>query len=405
LGSQITHMVMDKTGTLTVGKPKVKAVAALELGGCPAWEKLLLSYRQSCAGSSKSTPLTPPLLTWLQAAETSLLTAELPSVETSTQEEAQLALWWAIGAAELSSEHPLAKELVDVASGVANAEQVPAKNFENITGIGVKGNVGGVNIFVGSAKFVLQGDHTQSAATHALAEWINGARTDGCTVVAVAVDNMPLAAVALRDQLAPHAKACVEHLQQRGTEVWICTGDHQASAQVIARECGVDAANIVAEALPADKVALVQRLQGEKGAKGKKSIVAMVGDGINDAPALAAADLGIAIGCGHNVTVDAADVVLVRMDLRDLVTFCALARDTLSTIWRNFLWAFMFNSCALPVAAGGLWHFRILMTPQIAICLMMSSSLLVVFSSLSLRGFTPQDVQKKQKCDAIAYLP
>jgi Cu+-exporting ATPase len=382
LGSKITHMVLDKTGTLTVGKPQVKAIAGLDLSmATSSWEKLLAAFRESSsaqAGAAMSSGA-PPL---------TVLCPESASPPADTQ-EVERALWWAIGAAEISSEHPLAKELVDVSTAVLNCAQEPARNFENITGVGVKGMVNGVNIFVGSAKHVLK----QNGET-LLAEWICKARLDGCTVIAIAVDDEPLAAVALRDQLAPHAKACVTELRKSGTEVWICTGDHAASAKVIAQECGVDSSQIVAEALPADKVTLVQRLQ-EKKTKGKRNVVAMVGDGINDAPALAAADLGIAIGAGHNVTVEAADVVLVRMDLRDLVSFCALARETLSTIWRNFLWAFMFNSCALPVAAGGLWHFRILMTPQIAICLMMSSSLFVVFSSLSLRHFEP----KHSKCD------
>jgi len=233
-----------------------------------------------------------------------------------------------------------------------------------------------------------------------LGDWVHSARKDGSTVVAVSVDGMPLAAVALRDALSPYAKGCVMELQKNGTEVWMCTGDHSAAAQVIAEECGVDLSRIVSEALPADKVALVQRLQEGK-TKGKRSVVAMVGDGINDAPALAAADLGIAIGAGHNVTVDAADVVLVRTDLRDLVAFVTLASYTLCTIWRNFLWAFIFNSLALPVAAGALFRFNILMTPQIAICLMMSSSLFVVFSSLSLRSFRPKNTEKVSS-DAFA---
>merc|ERR1719197_1343731 len=221
-----------------------------------------------------------------------------------------------------------------------------------------------------------------------LEEWVHQGRVDGSTVIAVAIDGVPLGAVALRDQISPHAKECITGIQMSGTEVWMCTGDHAATAQAIAKEVGIQPWKIVAEALPADKVTTVEKLQQEF--KDRKNTVAMVGDGINDSPALAAADIGVAIGAGHNVTVDAADVVLVRTDLRDLISFCALARDTLATIWRNFLWAFLFNSCALPVAAGGLWHFRILMTPQIAICLMMSSSLLVVFSSLSIRRFNLQ---------------
>jgi Cu+-exporting ATPase len=395
LGSKLTHVVLDKTGTLTSGKPQVQSVAALEVGSSPAWTKLLTAFRaSSCSLSCSSSKL--PKCKWLQVSTTD----STVDGQVATLSESERALWWAIGAAELSSEHPLAKELVNVANSAELVAEVPVTNFENITGVGVKGTVGGAEIFVGSAKRVLQreGNCTRSEIM-ALSDWVCSARVDGSTVIAVSVDGTPLAAVALRDSLSPHATACVAELQKRGTEVWMCTGDHEAAAQAIAGECGVALSRIVSEALPADKVALVQRLQEGK-TKGKRNVVAMVGDGINDAPALAAADLGVAIGAGHNVTVEAADVVLVRMDLRDLVSFCSLARDTLSTIWRNFLWAFLFNSCALPIAAGALFHYNILMTPQIAICLMMSSSLFVVFSSLSLRSFRPKCTEEKvvEKC-------
>jgi cation transport ATPase len=251
-----------------------------------------------------------------------------------------------------------------------------------------------------------------------LADWAEACGQDGSTVVAVAVNGEPLGVICLQDTLAPHARACVAELQCAGVEVWMCTGDSSQAALAVAKHCGIPPSQVVSEALPKDKVALVEQLQGvanneqlalsmamcredagETGpvftggpSSGMASgrIVAMVGDGVNDAPALSAADLGVAIGAGHDVTVDAADVVLVRADLRDLVIFLSLARDTLATIWRNFLWALVFNMCALPVAAGALFNFKIYLTPAVAACLMLSSSLFVVFSSLSLRRFKPK---------------
>jgi len=192
--------------------------------------------------------------------------------------------------------------------------------------------------------------------------------------------------------LAPHARSCVAALQVSGVDVWMCSGDHRVAARSVARQCGIDESRVVAEALPSDKVSLVERLRAREDKGSQRKVVAMVGDGVNDAPALATADIGIAIGAGHDVTVEAADIVLVRSDLRDLAAFFMLSRDTLKTIRFNFLWAFLFNVCALPVAAGALWHWRIMMSPPLAACVMLSSSLFVCLNSLSLSNFQPASI-------------
>jgi P-type E1-E2 ATPase len=306
-------------------------------------------------------------------------------------------LWWAIGSAESSSEHPLAKQLREVATVISHGVITKPTHFENNVGIGIVCTLLGIEVRVSSARHTFRGTENadyKGNLLQNLEDWASKKSSEGSTVVAVSIDGEPIAAVSLTDSLAPHARACVAELQLQGIEVWLCTGDHDGTAQAVAKQCGIDASQILSEALPADKVALVERLQqtkchGEVGSEAPKPVVSMIGDGINDAPALAAAELGIAIGAGHDVTVDAADVILVRSDLRDLVSFLSLARCTLRTIWRNFLWAFLFNSLALPVAAGALWHYRILLTPPLAACLMLTSSLMVVFSSLSLRGFQP----------------
>jgi len=398
LGSKVTRVVLDKTGTLTCGQPKVMQTAAI----CPfpggdsdvgaPWAKLVGACHMA-VGSA--VPRSEPLLAmaWLQDFTGCTATLVLPGTEgaasrSQSRLEAERALWWAIGSAEMSSEHPLAKELTAVAGNVVRAPLTKPSDFENITGVGVKCTIQGLEVQVTSAKHILH--LTDSDASAAIRDWVHAMRVDGSTVIAVAVDGIPLAGIALCDRVAPHAKACVAELQMSGAEVWMCTGDHVASATSVAKECGIDISRVVSEALPGDKVALVRRLQAPAEAAGSASnVVAMVGDGVNDAPALAAADLGVAIGAGHNVTVDAADIVLVRTDLRDLTAFLSLARRTLRTIWLNFLWALLFNTCALPVAAGAFWHWGILMTPQIAVCLMMTSSLFVVFSSLSLKNFQP----------------
>merc|ERR1719215_1123286 len=359
------------------------------------WQRVLAAFhadgRRALGGEAAVA------MAWLQATEAARVVAPAgqdAQARAQSREEAEAALWWLIGSAEGSSEHPLAKELSRVAASKVRGQMSKPSNFKNTTGQGVSCAIGGLEVCVASAKHVLAMQRGTGAAL-ALQDWVEAARADGSTVVCVAVDGTPLAGVALRDTLAPGARAHVAALQMAGVEVWMCTGDHGSAARVVAKEVGIDQERVVAEAMPNDKVAVVQKLQEEGGAVNRR-YVAMVGDGVNDAPALAAADLGVAIGAGHDVTVEAADIVLVRTDLADLVAFFALARATLRTIWRNFLWAFVFNSCALPVAAGALWHRGIVMTPQIAVCLMLSSSLFVIFSSLSLRNFDPA------KADAYA---
>jgi len=404
-GSKVRRVVLDKTGTLTIGKPNTIAFAAVDPltaeDSKTGLDRLLTSYRQALVAVVPDTVgpqrerRAVPRTSWLRpgdAAGTGGNGVRGPCDEQGLVErsEVERAVWWAIGSAELSSEHPLAKELVDVAVEAAHTTLMKPCSFEASTGMGVSCVVADIEVQVGSATHILGlgggGDRP------AIAEWADTWKADGATVILLAVDGMALAGVALRDALAGHAKACVAELQMAGMEVWMCTGDHMAAAQAVACECGIHPTMIVAEALPGDKVATIKRLQTLKTQDGKPSVVAMVGDGVNDAPALAAADLGVGIGAGHEVTVEAADVVLVRTDLRDLVAFFTLAQLTLRTIWRNFLWAFLFNTCALPVAAGALWGYRIVMTPQIAVCLMLSSSLFVVLSSLSLRSFVPKQL-------------
>lgn len=462
LGSKVHRVVLDKTGTLTNGKPKLVQSAAtlpvakqvpleggstVDLHELPGWKQLLATFREAQGAApdmGTDSDLTDTPLTWLsdpKDAQTSdVLFSKSPAcpsqidsqcssgdstVESKTEaaplsalpashqarsqevllKEAECALWWAMGSSEMSSEHPLAKELVEASLLRARCSLIKPEHFENLTGVGIRCVLpGGLQVEVAAANHVLLSDSGSK-----LHQWVEATKAEGATVVAVAVQGVPLAAFALRDTLAPYAQACVAELERSGIEVWMCTGDHRKAAELVARECGIDNAHVVANALPCDKVRTIEQLQvsarrsqkcygaisdtrQSKNLCAKKAIVAMVGDGINDAPALAAADLGVAIGAGQNITVEAADIVLVRSDLRDLPTFFALSRRTLATIWFNFFWAFVFNMCSLPIAAGVFWSHHVMMTPQIACTLMLGSSLFVVLTSLLLQRFEPVEL-------------
>jgi Cu+-exporting ATPase len=217
----------------------------------------------------------------------------------------------------------------------------------------------------------------------------------GKTPLYVAVDGKVAGVIAVADTIKPHAREAIDRLQRLGLEVVMLTGDNKQTAEAIAGEAGVH--RVVAGVLPEGKVAEIQRLQAE----GKH--VAMVGDGINDAPALAQADLGIAIGSGTDVAIDAADIVLVRGDLRGVVTAIALSRRTMRTIRQNLFWAFFYNVLLIPVAAGALYlvfagtgvpdllrpvlgEFGFL-NPILAAAAMAFSSVTVMMNSLRLRGF------------------
>jgi len=207
----------------------------------------------------------------------------------------------------------------------------------------------------------------------------------GHTVALLHIDGLAYGAVALQDPIRDEAAWVVKYLEDTlGLEVWMCTGDNSATATAVAREVGIS--NVVAEALPATKSECVRQLQ-EQGKTGKRRIC-FVGDGINDSPALAQADLGIAIGVGAQLAVEAAEVALVRAELYDLVSMLALSRKTIRTIFMNFFWAFCFNFVCLPLAAGVFWPWAHI-PPLAAGIGMASSSCLVVMSSLLIQTFKP----------------
>ena len=278
------------------------------------------------------------------------------------------------GALEAASEHPIARA---VASGAADrAGALPSvEDFTNLEGLGVQGVVEGHAVLVGRPR--LLGEWSQPLDPELQAA-LEAQEAQGRTAVAVAWDGVARGVLAVADTVKPTSAAAVRQLRALGLTPVLLTGDNRAVAEAVAREVGIDVGpdTVIAEVLPADKVAVVQRLQ----AQGHR--VAMVGDGVNDAAALAQADLGLAMGTGTDAAIQASDLTLVRGDLRTAADAVRLSRRTLRVIKSNLFWAFGYNVAAIPLAAAGL------LNPMIAGAAMAFSSVFVVTNSLRLRGFT-----------------
>lgn len=273
------------------------------------------------------------------------------------------------GALEDASEHPIAQAIAKAATQETGALP-PVDDFANIEGKGVQGVVDGRAVIVGRESLLEEWSQrltTETAAKKASAE------KAGKTVVAVGWDGEARGILVVADAVKPTSAEAIAELKALGLTPVLLTGDNDAVARRIAQEVGID--EVIAEVLPQEKVDVIARLQSE----GK--VVAMVGDGVNDAPALAQADLGLAMGTGTDAAIEASDITLVRGDLRSAVDAIRLSRKTLSTIKTNLFWAFAYNVAAIPVAALGL------LNPMLAGAAMALSSVFVVGNSLRLRGF------------------
>ena len=326
LAERATVVIFDKTGTLTVGRPVVTEVR--------------------------------------------LSTYSLGSANISTEDLLRFA-----AAVESRSEHPLATAIVAAARD--RQLEIPAiTDFNAVPGHGVSAMVSGHHVAIGSPRF-LRTVGQQLAESHLEAEIAAGQ-----SAILVAIDRQLAGTICVADRLKANARPTVDHLRQGGRRVILLTGDRQATAEAIATEAGI--AEVIAEVLPADKIERVRSLQ-QSGA-----IVVMVGDGINDAPALAQADVGIAVGSGTDVALESAGIVLPSSDLTGVVAALALSKQSLHVIRQNLGFAFVYNLLGVPLAAGvfyPLWHH--LLDPMFASAAMALSSVSVVSNSLRLRSFQP----------------
>jgi P-type Cu+ transporter len=311
------------------------------------------------------------------------LTDVLPLADFSSE-----ALLTLAAVADRRSEHPLAQAIVQGALERELAMSEP-QSFQALPGLGVQATVDQKNIYVGNAKLMINQGITLSdfgKATERLAD-------EGKTPMFVAVDGKAAGIIAVADTIKEGSLEAIRTLQKMGIEVVMITGDNPRTAQAIARQVGIT--RVLAEVLPADKARMVQTLQQEQ--KKTKGLVGMVGDGINDAPALAQADVGFAIGTGTDVAIEAADVTLVGGNLRSLVYAIEISKATLGNIRQNLFGAFIYNALGIPFAAGVFYPlFGLLLSPILAGGAMALSSITVVTNANRLRFFAPQQLQESK---------
>ncbi len=277
--------------------------------------------------------------------------------------------------AEKGSEHPLGEAIVNRARE-DNIELKEPSGFQAVPGHGIKAVIDGKRVLLGNADFMVD----EQVILGGLSEKAERLSSEGKTPMYVAVERAAVGLVAVADTLKENSVAAIKALAKIGVETVMITGDNKRTAEAIAKQVGID--RVFAEVLPEDKAKEVRMLQAEN------KVVAMVGDGINDAPALAQADVGIAIGTGTDVAMEASDITLISGDLKGVAASIALSKATLRNIKQNLFWAFAYNTILIPVAAGVLFpFFGILLNPMFAAAAMGLSSVTVVTNALRLRKF------------------
>jgi Cu+-exporting ATPase len=283
-----------------------------------------------------------------------------------------------IASAEKGSEHPLGQAIIESAEERSLSLWEP-KDFEAVPGHGIRARINGDIVRVGNRKLLQQ----DGISTDVIEDQIRILENEAKTVVLAGLNRELLGILAISDPLKEHSKAAVQELQKMGIKTYLVTGDNQRTAEAIASQVGIT--EVVAEVLPENKAEIVKQLQSGD------FIVGMVGDGINDAPALAQADVGIAIGSGTDVAIETGDIVLIKEDLRDVVASIQLSRKTISKIKQNLFWAFIYNIVGIPIAAGVLFiPLGLTLIPEVAALAMAFSSVSVVSNSLLLRLYTPE---------------
>ncbi len=376
-------IVLDKTGTITRGQPAVTDIVMGEWGQGPGVGGRISESASQRVSESASQPPRPsegqsnlhasrPTSTLRVQPLTSNLQPLTPNPQSPTP------ILRLAASAERGSEHPLGEAIVRAAQEQGLALSQP-EGFEAIAGHGIVATVDGHQVLIGNSR--LMGRY--NVARNGLGDTVERLQGEAKTAMWVAVDGQASAVIAIADTIKEDSPEAITSLQQQGLQTIMITGDNQATAQAIAGEVGIS--RVLAEVLPGDKAANVAALQQEG------LVVAMVGDGINDAPALAQADVGIAIGTGADVAIEAADITLISGDLRGVAKAIALSRATMRIIKENLFWAFAYNVVLIPVAAGALSFFPGLpiylreLHPIAAAFAMAFSSVTVVTNSLRLR--------------------
>ncbi len=339
--SHIQSVIFDKTGTLTKGKPVISDFVRIK----------------NCSDQGQMLP----------------------------DEE----LIWMLGSLENNSNHPLAAAIVAYAEKNGKAEKsqfATPINFSATTGKGISGEVLQRLVGIGNRSFAAMNQISLNPEVEsAMAELEHAGRT----AVFACVDNEIVAVIGVSDEIRADSRAAIQYLQQQGIDVWMVTGDNHRTSSAVAQALGLPMENIISEALPATKLEKVKSLQGQ----GK--VVAMVGDGINDSPALAQANIGIALSSGTEIATETADIILVKGDIGDVCVAFDLARSIFTRIKINFLCALLYNCLCIPIATGLFYPLvQINLPPVLAAATMALSSISVVISSLSLRCYKAPQIKK-----------